>query len=214
MGAERGAANIARYNEERSAHILTSLAHELQLCKKRKLEFRTVGLLAAYMGEKLNTHRTTLLRNPKYKCLLLDHLAGQPGVVARTPDSTTDPAVLQAKLVAAKIEASNARQLLAHTKAQLERLQSSGTMSTTGNDSQVAFADLAMVMVSLLHRFPDFIQLNKQRREIIDLSAKPSDRLVAGKERLSAFITWLEVNQALPLVHALVLDDTPNCTGL
>lgn len=214
MGAERGAANLARFNEERSAHLLPLLEHELRLCKKRKLEFKTPGLLTAYLSDRLKVHRTTLLRNVKYKGLILSHIAGQPGVVARTPDTTTDPAILQAKLAASKVEASNLRAQLAQASGQLERLRQ-GLSSTEAPDGSatVAFSNLAMLLVNLLHRFPEFLHLDRQRRELVDLSAKPSDGLIAGKERLGQLIEWMELNQALPMVKALVLSDSSRKWG-
>ncbi len=209
MGSERGAANLAQYNAERSATVLPLLTRELQLCRKRKLEFKTPGLLAAYLADRLKLARTTLTRNPKYMGPILAHHAGQPGVVSRTPDSTSDPAILQAKLAAAKLDASNTREALASASAQLERVQGSGFSGASTGDYQVAFADLAMVLVILLHRFPEFIQLDRQRRVLIDMTAKPSAPPIAGKERLSEFVTWLELNQALPLVGSLVLGNKP-----
>jgi hypothetical protein len=152
-------------------------------------------------------HRTTLLRNPKYKGLLLAHLAGQPGVVSRTPDTTSDPAILQAKLAAAKVSTSNLTAELKQAKAQLEQLHR-GVPAKGGTNDAVAFSNLAMVLVNLLHRFPDYMHLDRERRELVDLSAKPSERLIAGKERMGQFVEWLELHQALPLVRALVLGDS------
>lgn len=213
MGAERGAANLARFNDERSAHLLPLLTHELQLCRKRKLEFKTPGLLAAYLADRLKVHRTTLLRNVKYKGLLLTHMAGQPGVVSRTPDTTLDPAILRAKLAAAKVEASNLNAQLSHANAQLEQLHRGLPPSDARDGDAVAFSNLAMVVVSLLHRFPDYMQLDRQRRELVDLSAKPSERLIAGKERVGQFIEWMEQHQSLPMVRALVLGGTDKKQG-
>lgn len=208
MGNERGAANLARFNAERSAHLVPALTDELRLCAKRRLEFKTVGLLAAYLSDRLKVHRTTLLRNAKYKGMLLAHLAGQPGVVSRTPDSTSDPAILQAKLATAKLSASNLREELALCRAQLERYASCPPNHSAVGAADIAFADLAMVMVNVLHRFPDFVQLDRQRLELVDLSAKPSSRVIAGKERIAHFVRWLEQNQALPMVQALVIGDS------
>lgn len=208
MGAERGAANLARYNEERSAPVLPLLEYELKLCKKRKLEFKTPGLLAAYLSDRVKVNRTTLLRNVKYKGLILSHIAGQPGVVLRTPDTTMDPAILQAKLAASRVEASNLRAQLEQAVAQLEHLQRGQPHIAGPQDGAVAFSNLAMVVVNLLHRFPDFLQLDRQRRELIDLSVKPSDRLIAGKERVGQLIEWMELNQAMPMVKALIVSDS------
>lgn len=205
MGTDRGAANLARYNEARSAPVVPKLQHELRLTRKRKLEFQSIGLLAAYLEDRVKVHRTTLTRNVTYKGMLLIHLAGQPGAVSRTPDSTRDPAILQAKLAAAKLEASNKGTRLSHADALLERVHRGLVSSDVRHGSDVAFANLAMVMVNMLHRFPDFVQLDRQKRELHDLSAKPSEQLIAGKERMSEFVEWVEVNQALPMVKALVL---------
>lgn len=207
MGSERGAANLARFNEVRSAHLLPLLKHELRLCRKRKLEFKTSGLLASYLADRVKVHRTTLIRNPRYHGLILEHLAGQPGVVSRTPDSTTNPLVLQAKLKAAKVEVSNLANQLGHTKAILERLQNIGPSSSSKSGDELDFSNLAMLVMNVLNRFPDFIRLDRDRRELIDLSAKPSDRVIAGKERLGELIQWMELNRALPMVGALLISN-------
>lgn len=208
MGIERGAANLARFNAKRSANLVPTLVTELRLCARRKLKFETVGLLAAYLSDRVKAHRTTLLRNAIYRDMLEAYWAGQPGIVSRTPDSTSDPAILQVKLAAAKLTASNFREELAHCKAQLERHASTPHAPRPGEAEDFSYADLAMVMVNVLHRFPDFVRLDRQQLELIDLSAKPSARVIAGKERLGSFVRWLEMNQALPMIQALVLGNT------
>lgn len=202
MGSKRGAANLEKFNEERSAGVLPLLKDELRLCRKRKLEFQTVGLLAAYLADSLKIHRTTLLRNSKYKALLLEHLAGQPGAVARAPDTTEDPALLQAKLAAAKLEASTLREQLRSIAARQERSTSSSRPASTDNGN-VAFANLAMAMAVVLARLPDFLSLDFDKRELHDLSSKPSERLLAGPDRIGGFCAWVEQNQALPQLQQL-----------
>jgi hypothetical protein len=202
MSSERGAANLAKFNEERSANILPLLTHELQLCRKRKLEFKTHGLLAAYLSDQLKVHRTTLIRNGKYKALILAYIAGQPGAVARAPDTTEDPAILQAKLAAAKLDASTLREQLRGATAKLERTKASLPEASPA-DSAVAFADLAAVVAAILSRFPDFLRLDFDKRELVDLSARPSERVVAGTDRIGRFCAWVEQNQALPHLQQL-----------
>lgn len=205
MGTERGAANLARFNAERSANLVPTLVTELRLCAKRKLKFETVGLLAAYLSDRVKAHRTTLMRNAVYRDMLDAYWAGQSGVVSHSPDSVSDPAILQVKLAAAKLAASNVREELALCKAQLERHASIPHTPNAGDAVDFRYADLAMVMVNLLHRFPDFVRLDRQQLELVDLSAKPSARVIAGKERIGSFVRWLELNQALPMIQALVL---------
>ncbi len=202
MGSKRGAANLLKFNDERSASTLPLLTHELQLCRKRKLMFKTPGLLASYLADRLKVHRTTLTRNPKYKALILAHVTGQPGAVARAPDSTEDPALLHAKLAAAKLEASELREQLRAATARLERSKGSQAASAS-SDGGVAFADLAVVLAAILARMPMFFQLDFDKRELHDVTVKPSERLVAGPERMGSFCAWVERNQALPHLKEL-----------
>lgn len=200
--------NLHTFNEQRSVHVLPLLERELALCRRRKLEFKTSGLLALYLADKVQVDRSTLTRNPKYNKFLLEYIAGQPGAVTRTPDTTTDPAILQAKLAAAKIESANQTSRLREAVAQLERLTGETTYGPrVDQGGEVQFANLAMVLVIIMNRFPDFLQIDRGKRELIDLSAKPSDRVVAAKERMGAFIQWLEANHSLPLVRT-ILDQT------
>ncbi len=207
MANKRGAANLARYNTERSANVLPLLINELQLCRKRKVEFKTIGLLAAYLSDRVPAVRTTLLRNVKYRSLLLAHLGVRPGAVLSAPDTTEDPAILQAKLAVAKLDASQSREDLREKSAQIKRLEKLGAF--TG--SEVDFADLAMVMAALLVRFADFLELDINKRELIDRSAKPSDRFVAGPDRIGKFCAWLVLNKALPQVQ--LLNGPPSQSG-
>jgi hypothetical protein len=202
MGSKRGAANLERFNAERSAHLVPLLTHELQLCKKRKLEFKSVGLLAAYLSDRLKIHRTTLLRSLKYRTTLLEYLSSQPGAITRVPDTTVDPVVLQAKLASARLEASNLRQETKRLNAQLARREYLPGASG-GAASDVDFANVAMLLVNVLARVGDSIIVDYNHRTIVDLAAKPSDRVLAGPERAGPFIAWLEQNQVLPPVRLL-----------
>jgi hypothetical protein len=204
MAADRGAANLAKFNEDRSENILPLLTHELQMCRKRRLEFDSVGLLAAYLSDRIKTHRTTLTRNPRYKALLLGYLAGQPGVVAATPDSTEDPAVLQAKLAVCRLEAAGLREQVDELTARIDRLTRASTSESVTNE-RIDLANLSMLFATVLTRFPDFLSVDFNKRELHDLSARPSDRVVAGSERFGAFCRWVEQNQALPLLKQLKL---------
>lgn len=202
MGGRRGAANLERFNAARSARVVPLLEHELQLCRKRKLEFKSVGLLAAYVSDRLNVHRTTFLRNRKYRTMLLEFLSAQPGALSRLPDTTPDTSVLQAKLSCARLEASNLREEIKELKAQLNR-HTPGPTSEAGKSDQ-DFGNLAMLLVNVLGRLADSMVVDYEHRTVIDLAAKPSDRIVASSERAGQFIAWLEQNQAIPAIRLLV----------
>lgn len=202
MTSNRGAENLARFNAERSAGIEPMLVHELQLCRKRKLSFSSVGLLAAYLAERLKVHRTTLLRNPTYSTRLFAHLAGQPGVVASAPDSTQDPAILQAKLATTKLELGKLREAL-HQHTKLIEKAKEGSETSFAAANSVNHSNVSMILATVISRFPDFLCIDFDKRELHDLSARPSQRIVAGPERMAAFCTWIEQNQSHPLLASL-----------
>ena len=204
MGAKVRTSNLDAYNAKRSEHGVFLLEDELRLCTKHKLSFKTAGLLASYVSGRIKIHRTTLTRNPTYKGMLLAHFARQPGIVARTPDSTTDSAVLQAKLAVSKLETSNARSALSRASAQTDHQLKKVRDELVPPIEAASYGHLAMVVVLLLHRFPEFLQLDVERFELQDISAKPSERLIAGKDRLKSFVRWLEMNRANPMVKNLL----------
>lgn len=202
MSRKQGAGNLAMFNSIRSANTIPMLEHELRLYRKRKLRFETTGLLAAHVSERINVHRTTLMRNRAYLQLLLAYQAGQPGAVERAPDDTQDPAILQAKLAVARLDISALRHEAKVAAARAIRHAEAVPSSNDGGS--VTLADLSAVLVSLLSRFPEFLHLDLRKRELVDLSARPSERVVAGPDRIRGFCSWLEQNKSLPHIQKLV----------
>lgn len=199
MASERGAANIRKFNADREQRNLTLVEHELQLCRKRRLQFKTLGLLAAYLSDHTNIHRTTLLRNTKYKVLLAVFMRSQPGAAGVVDDSTNDPYILKAKLANTQSEVGILRQEVKRLTAQLSRYASALPSAPSSNRDNVDFANLCVLLSLVLMRSETFA-VDSKTRSLIDLAARPRDRLVGGPERAGAFVAWLEQNATLPFV--------------
>jgi len=197
MASERGAANIRKYNAEREEKNLVLVEHELQLCKKRKLQFKSPGLLAAYLSDRTDIHRTTLTRNAKYKVLLAMYMRSQPGAAA-VVDETDDPYVLKAKLASTQAEVGTLRQELKRLSTQISRAATVPTTSGASRDD-VEFANLSVLLSLVLVRAETFA-VDFKGRTVVDLAARPSERLVGGADRAAAFVAWLEQNASLPFV--------------
>lgn len=200
MSRRRVSPNIVKFNEGRSRHILPLIEDELRLMRRRKREFGSVGTLADEVGRAIGTHRTTLLRNPRYKALLLEYLAGLPGAALRVSDDTNDSAVLRVKLASTKAQLVNLRETVKQLTAILEHQE----RPVEGVAARTAYADVAMVLVGILDRCSSFLTLDVERRQLIDLSARPSDRVVADAERLGEFCEWLHQQGRLPMVSRLL----------
>jgi hypothetical protein len=198
MASERGAANIRKYNAEREEKNLALVEHELQLCKKRKLQFKSPGLLAAYLSDHTDVHRTTLTRNAKYKVLLAMYMRSQPGAAAVVDDETDDPYVLKAKLASTQAEVGTLRQEMKRLSAQLSRAKNGPVTSSTSRD-EVDLSNLCVLLSLVVVRAETFA-IDFKARTLVDLAARPSERLVGGADRAAAFIAWLEQNASLPFV--------------
>lgn len=196
MGSERGADNIRRFNAEREQKNLAHVELELQRCGRRKLQFRSPGILAAYLSDQTRIHRTTLLRNPKYKALIAVYLRSQPGGAAIVDDGTDDVHVLRAKLAGTQIEVGALRQEVKRLTAQLSRAALLPPASTASKD-HVEFANVC-VLLSLVLARADTFAVDIKAQSLVDLAARPSNRLVGGPERAAGFIAWLKRNSSLP----------------
>lgn len=202
MASERGAANIREFNREREQRNRALVELELQTCKKRKLQFRSVGLLAAFLSDRTSIHRTTLSRNAKYKRLLALYMQSQPGAAAIVSDETDDPYVLKAKLASTQADVGSLRQEVKRLAAQLSRAEAVTQPACGASKDDVAFANLCVVLCLVLARAETFA-VDAKSRSLVDLAARPSERLVAGSDRAAAFVTWMEQNASFPFVKGV-----------
>lgn len=200
MTRERGAANIRKFNNEREERTLPLVEHELQLCRKRKLGFKSIGLLASYLSDRTSIHRTTLTRNPKYRVLLAVYMQSQPGAASFVQNDTDDPYVLKAKLAGSQAELGTLRQEVKRLTARLAR--STLVVGNSAQDGGVEFANLCALLCVVLSRVETFA-VDTDARTVLDLAARPSDRIVAGPERAAAFVSWMQQNDQLPFVKSV-----------
>jgi hypothetical protein len=194
--------SLSKFKAARAKPVLSLLIQELARCKKRKRKFRSIGLLAEFLSSRVLAHRTTLLRNKKYKKLLMSYFCISPDQLLHVSDTTTDPAILQAKLAAAHLTASNLAVQNKHLVAQLGRyLDPSSKPGASKDDLDIA--NCAMLLVAVLERVDFHIRIDYEGRRVIDKSAKPSEQLVADSRRAGPFIAWLEQNESLPAIRKL-----------
>lgn len=198
MASERGADNIRKYNAARERQTLLLVEHELQLCRKRKIQFRSVGVLAGYLSDRTRVHRTTLVRNPKYRMMLALHVSSQAGAASLVGDGTDNLHVLRVKLASAQVEVGNLRQQVKRLAAQQARLTTIPAGAHPAPDA-VEFANLCVLLCLVLTRAEVFA-VDTETRSVLDLAARPSDRVIGGPERARAFVSWMERNAELPFV--------------
>jgi len=196
MGAPKGTDNFLAYREAKVDGNLRLIDDSLSKLKKRKLCFKGLQPLANEVSERAGIHRTTLLRNPAYKRLLLNYLASQPGASAKVSDDDATPELLKAKLYDARMEATILRSRI----SSLERALSAET-SRPGNHEQglqqvatdwhIEFSNTVMLLKLLLERINgefEVIQVDFQKTEVLDLTAPMGRQLIVGGPRARAFV--------------------------
>jgi hypothetical protein len=195
MGAPKGTDNFLAYRDTKVASNLRLIEDALSVLKKRKLSFDGLQLLAHEVAERAAIHRTTLLRNPVYKRLLLNYLASQPGASAKVRDEDATPELLKAKLFDARLEAKTLRsrisslELMLSTKLpQLDNEQASPPVT---KDWYLAFINTVMLLKLVLERINgeyEIVQVNFETEEVLDLAAPIGRQLIVGGARAQPFI--------------------------
>lgn len=204
MKSQRGAANLRQFNAEREERNIPRIQEELKKARRLKITFKSVGKLAEYISSQTGIHRTSLTRNLRYKMLLTDFFVTVGGGIEKISDADASPAILQAKLLASRLESSNLRQ-------QVKRLEitasNSGTATlpmekknhVSSEADYIAFVDTAMALTALLERMQDTVIIDLEKKTIEDLAAPPSKRVIVGPERAAPYIAWLRKQQGLLL---------------
>ena len=202
MVSQRGAANIRTYNKKRSGNNISRIKVELENCKKKRMQFNSLGSLAAYLQSVTQIHRTTFIRNSSYKILLANHLADKKGIAHGVADEHASALILQARLLAGRLEISNLKQHVRRLDAFIEKSgqesppsELTAKISLVGTGDFQCFVDTAMTLVAVLDRYKETISIDFLKREIIDRAARPSSRVIVGPNRTTAFIEWLDKNR-------------------
>jgi hypothetical protein len=201
MQSKRGAENIRKFNNERREKYYALIEHELKLCRKRKLQFTNYGHLAAHLSDRTTIHRTTLVRNAKYKALIAVYMRSQPGAISVVDDHTDDPWILKSKLATTQAEVGMLRSQVRKLSAQVSR-KLAEPRADGQEKSGVAFSNLCVLLCMVLSR-ADTFAIDAKKNALIDLASRPSERIVGGPDRASSFIAWIARNQDLPFVNAI-----------
>ncbi len=203
MGVDKGTDNFAKFRKDRSNIKLELIAYQLNKQRRRKIQYPDFGSLVAHVSEKTGIHRTTLNRNSVYKSSLLQYLATQPGASSHVRDSDATPELLKAKLYDSRLEIRNQKNQIDILSKRLAKLYEEsnndlGSITVKKQNVQdwyLAFIDTAMLLKLLIDRLNvhgETIQIDTDKKQLIDLSAPSKDRVIASSERVRWFIEFYQ----------------------
>lgn len=203
MGVKKGTDNFSKFRKIRSNNKLSLISFQLNKQMRRRIQYLDLGSLVAYISEKTGIHRTTLNRNSVYKSTLLNYLATQPGASNKVLDEDATLELLKAKLFDARLEIRNQTNQLSIMSKHLAKIQDGAnnglSLVNVKNKNEenwyLAFSDTAMLLKTLIDRLNkdgETIHIDKENKQLIDLSAPSKYRVIASSERAKWFIEYYQ----------------------
>lgn len=188
--------NLITFNEIRRLRYIKLIKKSLIAIDRRQpFKFKTFHSIASLIEELTGISAKTLSRNVEYRGIIQIFLNQKSRYDESIDISIASNSELQLKIKSQKLEMQNLREQLRIYKGLLGRKPSKNNLITefgqvTQKYSDVDFTYQANVFLMLLTRFESYIQLNIDAKELLDLTAKPSNRVIVSGEKLEPFIRW------------------------
>lgn len=187
--------------------------------KSSRVKHQYVTELAEMVAKHISTregkpcNRATLLRNPRYKSILLSYMAENlsSGTKALKLKNIDDPKA-QALVLTAQVELSNLKRdnerlrlYVAHLEAQIAISVSKpdALISTTPLDrnleleqAQVRFARVCQSLQLVIRHFDSVVSADMSARRIIDMT-RTRGNVIVDSEIAAGFFEWIELNNGI-----------------
>lgn len=212
--ASKNINTFSEYQEEKQARRESLIRAYLIMAQKSRVRFKFVTDLAKFVAihvtqvEGSNCNTATLLRNPRYKSLLLSYLADEmrPGVKNLVLDPLDSPAskalLTQLQLENRNVVNENAR-LKAHVAAlkddvptaRFQQHSQNAAISSLQN-SESNFVLTCQVLLRLLEYFSDLdlVRIDAESSNLLDKSKK-THNVIADARLTAPFMIWLKANR-------------------
>ena len=198
MKNREGNSNLTNFNEERTKSKFSAFKEALTVCTKRSLVFASPSALALYLQDVTGINRTTLMRSSVYRRRIDAYLLSlTTNPRANSSTKLTSPVTrqhihaLRFELAAVKAELNNCRSNVAAVNAdKANRLSNTSEHKGIYED----FSNTAIALLSVLERLQETIHLDYKTGEIVDLAARPSDRVIVDARRTRALIDFINRN--------------------
>jgi hypothetical protein len=198
------------YQEERQAKRIAHINAYLKVAKDSRAHFKYVTdlaeMVAAHLSQMEGTKcsRSTLLRNLKYKGLLLSYMAGDvaSGVKNAIAKNAESPAA-QALAVHSQLELANLKRENVRLKAYIAELKDQVSQTEipklTLADAKVAVDDSAFVrtcqvLLRVLENSDGLLTVDLELERLLDAS-RIIDNVIADQKLAAPFIAWLRANR-------------------
>ena len=204
------------YQQERQDVRVLHIEAYLKAAKNSRASFKYVTDLAEMVathltqveGKKCN--RSTLLRNPKYKALLLSYMAGDvvagvKNVKSKKAESPQAQALaIHSELRISNLERENERlkAYVSDLKSQVSQSEPPRISSDKGSsdatkkaaENEVSFIKTCQVLLRVLESSDGLLSVDFETERLLDASRRV-DNIIADKQLAAPFIAWLRANK-------------------
>ncbi|MFM0544320.1 hypothetical protein PQR29_06305 [Paraburkholderia strydomiana] len=202
MGNQISAKNLDLVNEPRRQKNIEQIEESLNSLTRRGVKFSHYGKLVAEVSTTTGIHRTNLSprRNKKYAGMILLHFISQDGGLEElAPDGAPAPALLL-KIRQLEIDKRTLKRELDETRRGLRHALSQNTVTggvdpdgqeeTSERTAQIEHVNLCMLLTLIVDRFEGILALDFKSKTLVDESASPDQRIIAGPPRTTKFFSW------------------------
>lgn len=205
------------YQEDKQSNRETLITEFLEYSKRSRAKYPHVTALASAvaghitLSEGRPCDQATILRNKRYRILLVSHLAthsrGEVSYVSLQTDAEREAA-----LVSAQLESTNLRRDNSRLRTYVASLESASHQPIAGSEQdgsegemasrpsteqlQIDLAKTCQALHTLLRYSERLIHFDSEQGEIVDRS-KLRSNVIVEQRLLGPFISWLKLNQGI-----------------
>jgi hypothetical protein len=219
MPAKKGINRFEAFQNEKQARRELLINDFLSYLKTSRTRHPHVTALAEFVAKHISIkegkpcNRATLLRNPRYKSMLLSHMSDNlaAGTKKLSIRDITDPKS-QSLTLTFQLEASNLKRDNERLRAYVSQLES--TVSLTENkvtlvtvntsdslrreleQAQIQYARACQSLQIVIKHLNTVISIDMNARQIIDLT-KRVNNVIVNSDIASGFFEWLDANRGI-----------------
>lgn len=209
---------FAKYQTKKVAGREELITKYLGTLRRTRAKYQYVTDLAKGVAEQIELSEkkpcspSTLLRNKRYKALLLNFMASQSGTALLNSSSVTDN-IAKHLLNTSELELGNIKRendrLHAYVTSLEKRLDDRDKLTVAPvvmtddevkrelDDLNIKFALVSKSLWLVLDRFKDVLTADADGQRIIDLSARRSKSVVVNADTAAPFFEWLHLTKGI-----------------
>lgn len=219
MPAKKGTNRFEEFQLEKQANRELLIHDFLSYLKTSRTRHPNVTALAEFVAKHISMNegkpcnRATLLRNPRYKSILLSHMADNlaAGTKKLAIKDISDPKS-QALTLTLQVEASNLKrdnERLRAYVAQLESTVARADKQVTAlaastpdalqrglDQAQIRYARACQSLQLVLKHLNSVVSVDMNSRQIVDLT-KRVNNVIVNSDIASGFFDWLDANRGI-----------------